>query len=170
MSAKKITLSKRRSIRNFSQDSFGALSQNSEKGKSNRTKNYSAEECSALITCCDKFHVIINLNSSRDKDKNEKALAWKQIKRDFDMYCKSNGIFVSMHLYYQMKSVCCLKSSILIFLANYNKTNFFSGYRTFNSTITVKIQGIKKISSERNFRSQARFGSNWKHKTSFQNC
>lgn len=80
---------------NFSQESIEELSQNSAKGKSNRTKNYSADECSVLIKCCDKFHALINKNSSCDKDKNEKKLAWGKIRHDFDLYCKSNNIFVS---------------------------------------------------------------------------
>lgn len=60
-----------------------------------RSKNYSAEECEAIIKCCDKFHPIISKNSSRDKDKQEKQQAWEKIKRDFDDYCQSQGICVS---------------------------------------------------------------------------
>lgn len=72
-------------------------SQCSQKSKS-RAKNYSAEECEALIKCCEKFHSVITLNSSRDTDKTEKKAAWKLIKRDFNEYCKSQGIYVSKKL------------------------------------------------------------------------
>lgn len=69
-------------------------SQNTEKSK-NRTKNYTLEESRAIIRCCLKYHEIIDKNSKTDKDKSAKVSTWKQIKRDFDVYCKSNGIFVS---------------------------------------------------------------------------
>lgn len=79
-----------------SQDSSEALenSQNSLSGKP-KSKNYSAEESKALIKCAEKFHTIISLNSSRDKDKKDKEKAWEKIKVDFHLYCKSQGIFVS---------------------------------------------------------------------------
>lgn len=83
--AKKVTSTR------ISQDE---TSQSSQKSKT-RAKNYSAEECQALIKCCDKFHTIITKNSNSDKDKNEKQQAWDKIKNDFDIYCKSHGIYVS---------------------------------------------------------------------------
>lgn len=43
--------------------SHDETSQSSQNSKT-RAKNYSAEECQALIKCCDKFHTIINDNLS----------------------------------------------------------------------------------------------------------
>lgn len=81
----------------ISRDETSQSSQNSKF----RAKNYSADECQALIKCCDKFHPIITKNSSRDKDKQEKQQAWETIKSDYDHYCKSQGIYVSIecHLF-----------------------------------------------------------------------
>lgn len=74
-------------------------SQDAEKTK-NRTKNYTVEESRAIIRCCLKHHEIIDKNSKTDKDKSAKVSTWKQIKRDFDVYCKSNGIFVSSLIFF----------------------------------------------------------------------
>lgn len=85
------------------------LSQNSQENPENlsdilpvkkpkRAKNYSAEESAALIRVCDKFHVIISLNSHTDQDRKEKEKAWNTIKRDFVEYCSSQGIEVSENL------------------------------------------------------------------------
>lgn len=71
------------------------FSQNSENSKRAKAKNYSADESAAIIRCTDKFCSIINLNSNRDKDKQQKQSAWKIIKHDFDVYCKSQGFYVS---------------------------------------------------------------------------
>lgn len=60
-----------------------------------RAKNFSEAECKVLLSACDKFHGIINKNSSRDKDKKAKSVAWAKIKAGFDGYCKSEGIYVS---------------------------------------------------------------------------
>lgn len=75
-------------------DSLNDVIENSQNSKS-RSKNYSADESATLIKCCDKYHAIISKNSSRDKDKKEKQLAWEKIKSDFDQYCQSQGIIVS---------------------------------------------------------------------------
>lgn len=70
-------------------------SQDSVNNKRVKSKNYSADESAAIIKCTEKLHSIININSNRDKDKQEKQLAWKGIKNDFDQYCKSQGFYVS---------------------------------------------------------------------------
>lgn len=60
-----------------------------------RSKNFTENENKVLISACDKFHEIINKNSSSDADKLAKNKAWANIKNGFDVYCKSQGIFVS---------------------------------------------------------------------------
>lgn len=61
----------------------------------NRSKNFTEAECKVLLSASDKFYSIINRNSNRDKDRKAKVSAWIQIKRSFDTYCKSTGIYVS---------------------------------------------------------------------------
>lgn len=89
----KSTVNETRSTRISQDDSTDAL-ENSQNSKT-RSKNYSADESAALVKCCDKYHVIISKNSSRDKDKREKQQTWLKIKSDFDEYCQSQGIIVS---------------------------------------------------------------------------
>lgn len=40
-----------------------------------RKKNYSSDECAALIKCSERFHGIINKNSNNEKDKKDKERA-----------------------------------------------------------------------------------------------
>lgn len=61
----------------------------------NRAKKYSADECKVLLVVCNKYHTILNVNSSRDVDKKNKQNAWQNIKKEFDVKCKSEGIYVS---------------------------------------------------------------------------
>lgn len=93
--AKKIE-TPRNSHVNAAEDDLDTLenSQNSQNSKL-RSKNYSADESAALITCCERYHSIISKNSNRDKDKLEKKHAWEKIKKDFDKYCHCQGIHVS---------------------------------------------------------------------------
>lgn len=60
-----------------------------------RAKKYTKEECDALMMTCAEFHVIINRNSNSDADRKSKAKAWETVKHKFDLYCKSEGIYVS---------------------------------------------------------------------------
>lgn len=68
-------------------------------GTKSRAKNYSAEESAALIRICDKYHVIINKNSSSDKDKQQKQKAWQSVKTEFDIYCRAEAIYVSLNFF-----------------------------------------------------------------------
>lgn len=60
-----------------------------------RSKNFSENEIKIFLSACDKFHDIINKNSSRDADKVAKVKAWESIKTGFERYCKADGFFVS---------------------------------------------------------------------------
>lgn len=92
-----------------------------------RAKNYSAEESAALIRCSEKYHAIISKNSNRDKDKKEKNQAWEKIKKDFDTYCKSQGIYVStiefLHLPFDLRSIHfeCFRAKILLLCNTFRK-------------------------------------------------
>lgn len=83
-----------RNSQDESNDTF-ASSQGSQSGKL-RSKNYTVEESLALGRCTEKYHEIINKNTSSDKDKQAKIQAWQNIKKEFDQYCKSQGIYVSV--------------------------------------------------------------------------
>lgn len=60
-----------------------------------RSKNFSADECSALLRFCHEFHTTINKNSHSDKELALKNKCWDEIKIRFDKYCESEGIDVS---------------------------------------------------------------------------
>lgn len=78
-----------------SQDSQNLqLSQISAKSRC-RTKNYTEQECEILLRCCNNFHNIINRNSNRDADQQNKKKAWVQIQKQFKELCGANGIIVS---------------------------------------------------------------------------
>lgn len=84
--------------------SLEELSQDFQGGKS-RAKNFSAEECLAVIKVCDRYYTIISKNSNRDKDRQEKQKAWDKIKAEYDLYCKSQGIYVSRkHIFHNLFS------------------------------------------------------------------
>lgn len=63
-----------------------------------RSKNYSATECEILLKICDKYHSIINKNSSRDKDKIEKTKTWAKITKEHNFDCRAEGIVSSKYL------------------------------------------------------------------------
>lgn len=78
-----------------------------QKASKNRSKNFTEAECNVLLSASDKFYTIINKNSNRDNDKKAKVSAWSQIKRGFDAYCKSTGIYVSDNcLFFCSLSLC----------------------------------------------------------------
>lgn len=61
-----------------------------------RSKNFCSFENESLLKTCDQFHSIINKNSNRTADIKQKTKAWITIKHEFDLLCKSNGLFVSV--------------------------------------------------------------------------
>lgn len=114
-SQRRKSVAKKVALPRISHDETSQSSQNSK----TRAKNYSAEECQALIKCCDKFHTIITKNSNSDKDKQEKQQVWDKIKNDFDEYCKSQGIYVS-----SIKLFVCIYSRLKSEQLHYVWTNF----------------------------------------------
>lgn len=70
-------------------------SQLAQENTKNRAKNYSKIESDSLLKICDEFHLVINRNSNRDVDKQEKVKAWQKIKKRLDEFCQSEGIYVS---------------------------------------------------------------------------
>lgn len=68
-----------------------------EKTPRNRAKKYTSHECDMLLNVCNKYHAILNINSNRDTDRQKKEATWKKVKKEFDLRCKSDGIYVSIY-------------------------------------------------------------------------
>lgn len=97
---RRISIAQRIGSRLISRDDSNDTFASSQNSQNSRSKNYSAEESAALIRCAEKFYDIITKNSSRDKDKQIKQRAWESIKKSFDQYCKSQGIYVSKNSFF----------------------------------------------------------------------
>lgn len=81
------------------------LKENQPTNAKTRSKNFCSFENESLLKTCDKFHTIINKNSNRTADIKQKTTAWITIKREFDLHCKSNGLFVSVIFFSAMYCV-----------------------------------------------------------------
>lgn len=86
----------RRSYRSKTVDSAVTEQSSISATQKQRSKNFTDAENKVLLSACDKFHEVINKNSSRAVDKAAKVKAWQSIQRGHTNYCKTQGIFVSV--------------------------------------------------------------------------
>lgn len=80
MAAKRLTRSK-----TIDTAQIQKQNQNQPMNTKKRNKNFSSFENDTLLKTCDKFHNIINKNSNKTADINEKTKAWQSIKQGYSV-------------------------------------------------------------------------------------
>lgn len=103
--------------------------------------------------CTEKYRAIIDINSNRDKDKQQKQLAWESVKNDFDQYCKSQGLYVSKKFMSFKMNKKCSSSDLKINCERIISTYFwvihiFQIYVRSIDSLQIKYKQLKRLARQ----------------------